>query len=333
MRLASRLTAAFSACAFACAGVHAGSITVYSALENDEIAVYLAAARQALPDVQVHVLRLSSGDLAARLIAESGHPRNDVVWGEAITDLLDPRIAAELAPLDSPRVAALPADYRDAAGRWFAPTGYVTALCVNTDALAAQHLPVPASWEDLTKPAYKGLVVMPDPQSSGTGYMMVAGILRDRGEAAGWDLLKRLSANVAQYTKSGSGPCKLARTGEYPIGVSFAFVAMQAIRQGFPVKLVVPAGRVGYELEASALMKTAANPADARRFLDWTASPQATALYRQYKSVVAGAAPTPAQVQAGLPADLAARLAPIDFKASSAGRAAVIRRWTTDIAH
>lgn len=333
MRLAPRPVAATAACLFACAGVHAGSITVYSALENDEISVYLAAARKALPDVQVHVLRLSSGDLAARLIAESGHPRNDVIWGEALTDMLDPRIAAELAPISSPQIAALPPRYRDADGRWFAPTGYVTALCVNTAALRGQHLPMPTRWDDLTKPAYKGQLVMPDPQSSGTGYMMVAGVLQDRGETAGWSLLKQLSPNVAQYTKSGSNPCKLARTGEYPIGVSFAFVAMQAIKQGFPIKLVVPQGKVGYELEASGLMKSAANPTDAKRFLDWTASAQAKALYRQYKGIVAGEQPTPAQVQAGLPADIAERLAPIDFKASAAQRAAVITRWKQDIAH
>ena len=187
------------------------------------------------------MLRLSSGDLAARLIAESGHPRNDVIWGEALTDMLDPRIAAELAPVElaTDRCPAR-ALSRPRTARWFAPTGYVTALCVNTEALAAQHLPMPTSWDDLAKPVYKGQVVMPDPQSSGTGYMMVAGILKDRGEAEGWDLLKRLSPNVAQYTKSGSNPCKLARTGEYPIGVSFAFVAMQAIKQGFPIKMVVP---------------------------------------------------------------------------------------------
>lgn len=331
MRTRCRSIIAIAASLLACTSAYAGSITVYSALENDEITVYLAAARKAMPDVQVHVLRLSSGDLAARLIAESGHPRNDVVWGEALTDMLEPRIAGELASVSSPAITALPTRYRDAGGTWFAPTGYVTALCINTQALAALHLPMPTSWDDLTKPAYQGQVVMPDPQSSGTGYMMVAGILQDRGEANGWDLLKHLSGNVAQFTKSGSNPCKLARTGEYPIGVSFAFVAMQAIKQGFPIRMVVPSGQVGYELEASALMKTAANPVDAKRFLEWTASPQATALYRHYKGIVAGASPTPAQVKGGLPADISQRLAPIDFKASALQRAATIKRWKTDI--
>ena len=335
MRIATRILAALATGMLACGLAQAGSITVYSALENDEIAVYLAAAHQAMPDLQVHVLRLSSGDLAARLIAESASPRNDVIWGEALTDMLDPRIAAELAPLTSPNIARLPPRYRAANGKWFATTGYLAALCVNTAALAAQHLPMPASWDDLSKPIYKGQLVMPAPDSSGTGYMIVSAILQARGADKGWALLKGIAGNVAQFTESGSSPCKLARTGEFPIGVSFAFVAMQSIKQGFPLKMVIPSGEVGYELEASALMKHARNPADAKRFLDWIASPQAAALYRKYKALVADSAagPTAQQIREGLPADIEKRLYPLDFQASSRNRAAVLATWKREIAY
>lgn len=335
MRIAPRFIAALAACLFACGSAQAGSITVYSALENDEISIYLAAARQAMPDLQVHVLRLSTGDLAARLIAESGAPRNDVIWGEAVTDMLDPRIESELEPVTSPNIQRLAPRYRAPDNTWFATTGYLTALCVNTDALAAAHLPMPTSWADLAKPVYKGQVVMPDPQSSGTGYMVVASILQHLGPQKGWALLKRMADNMAQFTSSGSDPCKLARTGEFPVGVSFAFVVMQAINQGFPVKMVIPSDTVGNELEASALMKSSTHKVDAKRFLDWIASPQAAVLYRRYKGIVAipGAGPTPAQVKDGLPVNVEQRLYPMDFKQSAKDRAAIIQKWKSSIAH
>jgi iron(III) transport system substrate-binding protein len=336
MRIARKLlAAAFLAGSAHTAQTMAGTITVYSALESDEISTYLAAARQAMPDLQVKVLRLSTGDLAARLLAESASPRNDVIWGEALTDMLDPRIGALLAPAGTASSARLAPRYRAADGSWFAATGYVAALCVNEEALKAQHLPMPTSWADLAKPVYKGQVVMPDPESSGTGYMMIATLLQAMGPEKGWPMLGALAGNMAQFTKSGSGPCKLARTGEYPIGVSFAYVAQQAIAQGFPVKMVIPSDYEGYELEASALMRNARNPADARRFLDWTLSPQAVALYRRYKSIVSvpGSAPTPEQVAAGLPADIEHRLYPLDFQASSRDRAAITAKWKRDIAH
>ncbi len=314
---------------------HAGEITVYSALESDEIATYLSAAKTALPDVKVNVLRLSTGDLAARLIAEAGSPHADVVWGEALTNMLDPRISAQLAPVKEKNVEALPAQYRDPSGKWFAATGYMAALCVNTDALKSKNLPMPTSWEDLANPVYKGNVVMPDPTSSGTGYLQIAAILQGMGPDKAWPLLKAIGANVAQFTSSGSAPCKLARTGEYPIGASFAFVAMQSIKAGFPVKMVIPSKYVGYELEGSGMLTHSTHQADAKRFLDWVASPAAAKLYQQYKEIVAtpGIKPTEEEVKEGLPADVSKVLYPMNFAESAKMHDAVLTRFKQEVMH
>ncbi|KJV37152.1 extracellular solute-binding protein [Luteibacter yeojuensis] len=309
-----------------CASAHAGELTVYSALESDEIAAYLDAARQALPGVDIHVLRLSSGDLAARLLAEAAEPRNDVVWGMAATDLLDPRIAALLQPVHSAAIDALPARFRGTDGRWFAPTGYMAALCVNREALAEHGLPMPRTWRDLASPMYRGQLAMPDPASSGTGYMVLSSLSDAGRDTTGMALVTDIAANIGQVTLSGSAPCKLARIGEFPIGVSFAFSAMQAIREGYPVTMVLPADGTGYELEGSGLMKGATNPTDAKRFLDWTASPAAASLYRGYKEIVAapGVVPTAEQQRAGLPANVVGTLPARDFEAAARGRAALI---------
>ncbi|MET0617878.1 MAG: ABC transporter substrate-binding protein [Luteibacter sp.] len=313
----------------ACGVAHAGSVTVYSALESDEIATYLAAAKKALPDLDIHVLRLSSGDLAARLLAESAQPRNDAIWGMAVTDMLDPRIAALLTPVHGDDIDRMPARFRGADGAWFAPTGYLAALCVNREALAERGLPMPRTWRDLTSPRYRGQIAMPDPASSGTGYMVLSSLSDAGRDAKGLDLVTAIARNVGQVTLSGSAPCKLARIGEFPIGVSFAFSAMQSIRQGYPVTMVIPGDGAGYELEGSALMKDAPHEADARRFLDWTASPQAAALYRGYKEIVAapGSVPTEEQRRQGLPADLVATLPARDFATAARERAALIARF------
>lgn len=325
----SRYIASLAALLAVCVSAHAGTLTVYSALESDEIATYLDGARKALPDVDIHVLRLSSGDLAARLLAESAEPRNDVVWGMAVTDLLDPRIAALLQPVHSATIDALPARFRGNDALWFAPTGYLAALCVNREALAEHGLPMPRSWHDLASPRYKGQIAMPDPASSGTGYMVLASLSDAGRDAGGLQMASDIAANLGQVTLSGSAPCKLARIGEFPIGISFAFSAMQSIHQGYPVTMVLPTDGTGYELEASGLMKGAANTTDAKRFLDWTASPAAAALYRGYKEIVAapGSTPTEEQQRAGLPANVVATLPTRDFEAAARERAALIARF------
>jgi iron(III) transport system substrate-binding protein len=313
----------------ACAAVRAGDVTVYSALESDEIAIYLAAAKKAMPDIDVHVLRLSSGDLAARLLAESAEPRNDAIWGMAATDMLDPRIAALLTPVHGSNIDRMPARFRGSDAKWFAPTGYLAALCVNREALAERGLPMPHTWQDLTSPMYRGQIAMPDPASSGTGYMVLSSLSDAGRDAEGMRLVTAIARNVGQETLSGSAPCKLARIGEFPIGISFAFSAMQSIRQGYPVTMVIPSDGAGYELEGSALMKSSTHAADTQRFLDWTASPDAAALYRGFKEIVAtpGSEPTDEQLSQGLPAHLVATLPARDFATAARERAALITRF------
>ncbi len=308
---------------------YAGSITVYTALENDEISEYMELAKKDLPDITVHVLRLSTGDLAARLLAEAKSPRNDVIWGFAVTNMLDPRIQALLQPYMPAAAEKLPAIYRDKNNKWFAATGYMAAFCVNTKRLESKKLPMPASWKDLTNPVYKGEIVMPNPAASGTGYLQVAALIQGMGQDKGWKLISDLDKNMAQYTDSGSRPCKMARTGEYTIGASFAFPAMQSIEEGFPIKMVIPSDYDGYELEASGLMKTSANAADAKRFLDWTLSPDVAGLYKKYKEIVTipGVTPSDASVKAGLPRDVTKVLYPIDFAKSAQERADIIKKW------
>ncbi|QCO00004.1 ABC transporter substrate-binding protein (plasmid) [Azospirillum argentinense] len=311
----------------------AGTLTVYTALEEDEIADYVAAAKKDLPDIDLKVLRLSTGDLGARMLAEASNPQHDVIWGWAVTNMLDPRVMALVEPYAAKGSDALPAAYKGADARWFAATGYMAAFCVNTELLKAKNLPVPTSWKDLTNPVYKGEVVMPNPVSSGTGYLQIAAILQSQGNEKGWQFLKTLDGNIAQYIKSGSKPCKSARSGEFAIGASLAFAAIKSVEEGFPLKMVIPTDGAGYELEASALMKTSKNKEDAKRFLDWTLSPKAAALYTKYKEIVTipGAPVAKAAEEAGLPADVQKVLYPMDFAKSAAERDAILKTWQGSI--
>ncbi|MDQ8022349.1 MAG: ABC transporter substrate-binding protein [Moraxellaceae bacterium] len=311
----------------------AGTIVAYTALEEDEIKEYVAAAKKDLPDVDVKVLRLSTGDLGARILAEAPNPQHDVIWGWALTNLLDPRVNELLEPYAAKGADKLSRSDRAADNKWFAATGYMAAFCVNTEVLKAKNLPMPTSWKDLTKPVYKGEVVMPNPVSSGTGYLQIAALIQKEGNEGGWKLLKSLDGNVAQYIKSGSRPCKAARAGEFAIGTSLAFAAMQSVEEGFPVKMVIPSDGAGYELEASGLMKTSKNKADARRFLDWTLSPTAATLYTKFKEIVTipGTPQSKAAQAAGLPKDLSKVLYPVDFARSAKEREAILGTWQKEI--
>ena len=323
------------ACAvmFSSALARAGEITVYTALEEDDVRVYLAEFAKAKPGIKVNLLRLSTGDLIARVVAEKANPRQDVIWGTALTQMVDPRILEMADPYRPAGIDAVKTQFKDPQNRWFATTGYFAGFCVNTEVLKKNNLPMPTSWQDLLNPVYKGQIVMPNAASSGTGYLQIVSILQMMGEEKGWQYLKALDKNMAQYIKSGSRPCKMAATGEYAIGLSFAFSGVKQIMEGYPVKLVIPSEGAGYEIEVSMLMKSSKNKDEAKQFLDWLLTLDAAKLYgeRAEMSSVPGAKATEAVLKAGLPADVSSVLYKMDFDASAKNKDRIVAEWKKTI--
>jgi iron(III) transport system substrate-binding protein len=322
-----------AAVALAGAGVAADEITAYTSYEEDDVAFFLEALHEDLPDLQVNVLRLSTGDLAARMLAEADNPQHDVIWGWAVTHIVDPRILEMLEPYEPKGIDKVAARFRDPDGRWFATTGYMAAFCVNNEVLERKNLPMPTSWQDLLDPVYKGEVVMPNPASSGTGYLQIASLLQMKGEEEGWQFLKDLDGNIAQYIKSGSRPCNAASEGEYAIGASFALRAIKNVLEGYPITMVIPAEGAGHELEAHGLMKAAKNKEAAKRFLDWTVSDGAVdAYYDRYEIVTIAGGEIPAEYKdAGLPDDIPGVMYDMDYAWSAENRDRILERWQREL--
>ena len=138
-------------------------------------------------------------------------------------------------------------------------------ICFNTVEAQKRNIPKPETWKDLTKPVYKGQVVMPHPASSGTGYFDVTAWLQVFGEAEGWKFMDGLHENIAQYMHSGSRPCASAANGEYVVGISFEYRANREKAQGKPIDLVFPKEGLGWDLEAIGIYKGTKNQAAARK--------------------------------------------------------------------
>ncbi len=302
-------------------------VVVYTAIENEQITEYKKAYEKSLPNVDVKMLRLSTGDIAARFMAEKDNMQADLIWGVGATNLLVFKNAGLLEPYAPKGLEKIQPLFRDKANppSWVGIDIYMSAFCFNTEVGKKNNLPKPESWADLTKPVYKGQVVMPNPASSGTGYLSVASILQRMGEAEGWKYLDALNVNIAEYTKSGSKPCKDAAAGERGVGVSFEYVALEMKKKGSPVEMVLPKEGSGYEMEANALTKKGAKNPAAKQFLDWAASDEAMALYAKYFAAV-GIAGYP--VPEGLPKDISKVVYPNDFDWSAKNRDRILAEWT-----
>lgn len=259
-----------------------GSITVYTAFEDDQIDKYLASFKEKYPDINVDVIRESTGTLIAKVIAEKDNPVADVIWGTSASVMLQLEpygLIKGYAPEDTDLLDPKFYDSANEEPLWTGCDVYETAFLVNTQVCEDAGVPIPTSFEDLLDPCYKGMIVMPDPTSSGTGMLSVNGILQIMGEDGGWEYMKALNENIACYTTSGSKPAKMAAAGECGIGISFGYRCSTLLAEGNPVEVVFPSEGCGWDVEANCLIaKEEINPA-AYTFLDWAVSDEAMAEY------------------------------------------------------
>ncbi|RLB94711.1 MAG: iron ABC transporter substrate-binding protein [Deltaproteobacteria bacterium] len=309
-------------------------VVIYTSLENEEVVEYLKQAKEELPDLEIQAIRLSTGELGARMLAEKENPQADCIWGWAVTNMEEFIPKGMIKAYKPTGWDKIPTNFKDPNGFWTAIDLYAAAFIINEKVIENKKLPIPKGWNDLLNPAYKDQLIMPNPASSGTGFLQVASLLemmdpdyktKPVEDNKAWDFLKKLDANMGQYIKSGSKPAKLTAAGEYAVGCSFAFVYSSLKRKGFPVKMVLPEEGAGFELEANALLEGARNEDSAKKFLDWALSKSAMTGYAKFKLGVSYpgiAGPKDMPVLESI------KLAPMDFPWQSKNRAKILETWS-----
>ena len=303
-------------------------VTVYTSLETDETVKYLEVARRDLPDLDIDIIRLSTGELGARMLAEKNNPQADCIWGWAVTNMEQFIPAGMVEPYQAKGTEKLDKRFVHAKDFYAGIDMYIAAFCVNTKVLKEKNLTMPKGWNDLLNPGFKGLIAMPNPVASGTGFLQIASLLQmygaKEGKEDGWEFLKKLDKNMGQYIKSGSRPAKMTAQGEFAIGCSFDFVVGELKKGGAPVEFVFPIEGAGYEVEANALLKGAKNPAAAKKFLDWAISANAMKAYSEFKlGVTLPGIPT----RPDMPQLSQIKLYPMDFTWQGKNRDAILQKW------
>ena len=303
-------------------------VTVYTSLETDETVKYLEVARKDLPDLDIDIIRLSTGELGARMLAEKSNPQADCIWGWAVTNMEDFILKGMLDPYKPKGVEKLEKRFVHPKYDYAGIDMYIAAFCVNKKVLQEKGLPMPKGWNDLLDPKFKGLLAMPNPAASGTGFLQVSSILQmygaKEGKEDGWEFLKKLDKNMGQYIKSGSRPAKMTAQGEFAVGCSFDFVVGELKKQGFPVEFVFPVEGAGYEVEANALLKGAKNPKAGKKFLDWAVSPNAMKAYSDFKlGVTLPGIPT----RPDMPKLSEIKLYPMDFAWQAKNMGDILKKW------
>ena len=286
--------------------------------------------------IKVNMSLKGSGEALAQLIAEKANPKTDVWFGGTG----DPHLQAAESDLTMEyKSPALP-QLHEWAQQQAKQSGYKTVgiysgplgFGYNTELLAKKKLPVPRSWADLLKPAYKGEIQVANPASSGTAYTMVATLVQLMGEDKAFEYLKALHKNVGQYTRSGTGPIKAVARGETAVSISFVHDGPGEKLQGFPVETATPSEGTGAEIGSMSIIKGARNPEQAKKFYEWALTAQAQqfgAATKQYQLPSNKATP----IDPHVPDFKSIRFINYDYAkyGASAERRRLIAKWEKDV--
>ena len=147
----------------------AQSVTLYTAGPAG-LAKGIAQSFTDKSGIKVEVYQATSGDVLARLEAEKGKPRADVVvlasWGEGLAV----RDRGLVEAYDFPEAKKLRREWVDSG--LAAQGGAALALIVNSTQVTKEQQP--QSWFDLTSPFWKDALTMPDPTLSGSAAEFIA---------------------------------------------------------------------------------------------------------------------------------------------------------------
>jgi iron(III) transport system substrate-binding protein len=307
-------------------------LLVYTALETDQLKAYQEGFNKVNPDIEIKWVRDSTGVITAKLLAEKSNPQADAVMGVAASSLALLDKQGMLEPYAPINLDGIMSQYRDKkkVPAWFGMDVWGATVCFNTVEAKKKNIPTPETWQDLTKPIYKGQVVMPNPASSGTGYFDVTAWLTlfgDKdGKGGGWKYMDALHENIAQYTHSGSKPCNMAASGEFLAGISFEYRGNANKAKGAPIDLVFPKEGLGWDLEAFAIHKGTKKLDAVKKLADWASSKDAMMLYG--KNFAITAQPGLAPPLANVPKDYESRLVKMDFNWAADNRERILAEWT-----
>ncbi|MEG2929894.1 MAG: extracellular solute-binding protein, partial [Oscillospiraceae bacterium] len=211
-------------------------VVIYSSCEDFRNEHMAQRLKEQFPNYNIDLQYLSTGNNGAKLKAEGTKTECDIVVGLEIGYLKN--VAGSLADLSAMDTAAymqdlLPSDHTYLP--WERASG---CIAVRADILKEKGIAMPTSYDDLLKPEYKGLISMPNPKSSGTGYTFLKSLVNARGEEKAFAYFDKLAENILQFTSSGSGPINALVQGEAAIGLGMTFQAVEENNKGANIEIL-----------------------------------------------------------------------------------------------
>jgi len=229
-------------------------ILIYSSGEDYKIEYLSERLAKEFPEYDITVEYMSTGNHAAKLLSEGSATECDIThdleYGY-LEQLDEKKIFADLSDYDK----SVYVEDVVQSDNYMVECRVGGAVIINTKVLEEKKLSKPTSYQDLLKPEYEGLISMPNPKASGTGYMFLKSLVNAWGEEEAFAYFDKLTPNVLQYTSSGSGPVNALVQGEVAIGMGMTGQAVTQINEGAPLEILYFEEGSPYSMYGQAIIK------------------------------------------------------------------------------
>jgi iron(III) transport system substrate-binding protein len=284
----------------------AGSLIVYGSCEEEYLSA-VCAKFEKTTGIKTSYQRLSGGEVVTKINEENGHPSADVWFGGTTDPYNEAANKGLLYQYNAKNAKHLVGpQFKSKDNYWYGIYRGILGFFWNKDEIKRMGIQPPKDWDDLLKPEYKGLISFANPNTSGTGKLIVNTMVQMKGREKAMEYFKALDKNICQYTKAGAGPSKLVPTGEVVIGIGFLHDAVyQILDNGYTnIGMTSPVSGTSYEIGATAVFKGAKNLVNAGKFIEFALSPDCVDMAQDNGSyqflVIDNGKPVKAAIDAGL---------------------------------
>lgn len=235
--------------------------------------------------VRMVVIHRSSIDALAMLMSERNNPRTDVWFGgtgdphlqaaeQGLTVEYKSRVFDDLQPWAQEQA-------RRGSFRTVGLYTGVLGIAYDADQVKRLHAEPPKCWRDMVRPQFDRQIMMGNPTSSGTGFLILSALTQLFGEDEAIAYMKGLHKNVAQYTHGGRGSIENVVRGEAAVAIGFLHDAITARERGAKLEFSLPCEGTPAEIGSLSLIGGGTNLKEAILFYEWALSPEAQALARR----------------------------------------------------
>lgn len=301
-------------------------LTMYIGVVEEQ-ALKIAQEFEKETGIKVDFVRMSGGEILSRVRAEKDNPKASIWYGGPADSFVAAKEENLLQAYKSPNAEKIDDQLKDSEGYWTGIYNEVIGFILDDRYFDERNVEKPKTWDDLLNEEYENQIVVANPGSSGTSFLLLSGVVQDRGEEKGLQYMKDLDKNISQYIKSGSAPAMSAGLGEAAIGITFMHNGLRHIEEGFEnISIVAPEDGTWSSTAAVGVIEGAPELEAAKIFVDWALTKEAQEIGQQF-----GSYQFPTNPEAKVPEQAApysdVKLLKYDLEWSGEHRAELVEKW------